>query len=487
MSTTLELSTPSGHSKHPEAPVEKLSMLAAAPASVGDPWASYGAQLLKLTNGGIGKQEVACFAGQTLGVDLGNKNPEIVNELIYELGNTIPAWGPTYAPYSALATSYATYLSWIDLGGSTDPNIRSQLNKASSDLNAAQSNFLTVQAKAVKAYQTAKEINPKLTFSQFVNSSYPVYLSAQGALIGAQSAYDKVATLAFGPGYKVIQADANKMSAAMGGGGALDNTMQNANNMACAIGAVAPAGSVSTLPGEEPTDDPSQLQTIYRPSYGLSSFDSIYSQWQSASVNKQYSAGGTISLGASAKAYDWSDTGWSATGGVKFAYGFIKVNGSGGAKSEEISVDWSSASNSVKVEFTGLSILPIAQGPWFDASAIANYHQNLLPGEPPTKTPTFFGPHGSLALLPAKAILGFEPTLTLSFDSATYAQVKSKFSASGSGGIQIGPFTIGGGASKFADKTDIKYDDAKATITVGPQLSTVPMLLAVVCTKLGGH
>jgi hypothetical protein len=74
--------------------------------STSDLWFMYGQQIQQQAAPTFdpAKQQFS-LAPTTLSLDLGNPDPAIVSDYIYNLGNTIPAGSPAYAPGSALLTS----------------------------------------------------------------------------------------------------------------------------------------------------------------------------------------------------------------------------------------------------------------------------------------------------------------------------------------------------------------------------------------------
>ncbi len=83
--------------------------------------------------------------------------------------------------------------------------------------------------------------------------------------------------------------------------------------------------------------------------------------------------------------------------------------------------------------------------------------------------------------------MGFEPTITLSLSNSDYSSVKKTFQAQASASVGIGPFSFGASYSNYSDKEAVNYNDASCSITAGPVMSSLPILLGVVCTKLGNQ
>lgn len=197
-----------------------------------------------LTTGQFDPQnQLIAFAGQSLVIDVASANPKVNNQGVYSVGNTVPAWSPSYAPHSALCTTYSLFLDWIDLKGDANPNLDPLLSTASQALTAAQNNFTdNVQPKAIAGFTSYKVINPDIDFPTYVQTQYPVYLDAQKTLTAARSQYNKLMTQKYGAGFATLQAAQDRVGYT---GGALDITAQNQFNMGVAAGSLAPARPVT--------------------------------------------------------------------------------------------------------------------------------------------------------------------------------------------------------------------------------------------------
>src|SRR6476659_9592419 len=102
--------TLAGHAKPIAAPSSSLSLMASAPpvgSNTAALWRSLNGQVVNRTVGVLGPSQAVCMAGQTLFVDLANADPNVINANVFNIANTIPAWGPGYAAYSQLATAYS--------------------------------------------------------------------------------------------------------------------------------------------------------------------------------------------------------------------------------------------------------------------------------------------------------------------------------------------------------------------------------------------
>jgi hypothetical protein len=416
------------------------------------------------------------FAGNTLMVDLADADPTISNMNIFSCGNVLPAWSPNYAPQGGLLSTYTAFLDNINLGGSINPNLQSQINNASAAMNASQTNFTTVQGQAITAWQQAQQINPGLAFNTFVQNQYPVYIQAKNDLLAKTSAWQSLMVQAYGAGYSVI-ANARNACSSTSGAAAID--MQNTFNMAVKSGSTAPAGSgPAVLPGQTPPPPVSALVSSFAAAYGLDGFTAIYQQWQANSV-ANIQTGGPITVSGSSQAQSWDNYGWSASLAASFT-DFFTFTAAGSASSQTQSVNTQSSDFSIDVMFTGLNTVPINPGQWYDGGIVETYKSNLL-----SSAPQFFGQGGSMGLLPTALILGFEPTITLTLENSDYTSFKNTYQAQATASLNIGPFSIGNASfSTYGDKGNMSFNDQKNTIVIGPVESTLPLLLGVISTKL---
>ncbi|WP_236702016.1 hypothetical protein [Cupriavidus basilensis] len=428
---------------------------------------------------GMSAQQQFSAGSTTLNVDLGNADPGIINAYVYGIGDVVPANSPAYAPAGGLLATYATFLDWVDLGAMVNPNLASQVNQAAAALNTAQTTFNNVQVAAYTAYGAYKNVNPTPpAFQTWVQQSYPSYLSANNALIGAASAYDEIMIQAYGAGYSVVQ----QARAKVGINGAQSMSLQNPYNMPVKIGSVAPAGSQPVVIGGTNPVPANNLISAFAPSYALQAFSTKYAEWQQASVAGKNNAGASISVTSASKTYDFDEFGWSTSVDASLFGDFFSFFGSGSASGQKTSVNTASTDFSLTVDFTGFGTFPVGPGLWWDNGAlVSTYHQRLKPG-----APAFFGDSGALARMPTQIVVGFQPTVTLKMAASDYSNVKNSWQAQATASIGIGPFRLGSATvSTYGTKQDIKWDDASATVTIGPVSSTLPILLGVVSQKLG--
>ncbi|MGF6097585.1 hypothetical protein [Pseudomonas sp. 18175] len=430
--------------------------------------------------GGLGNGQQFSAGSTTLNIDLGNADPTIVNYYIHGLGDVVPANSPSYTAGGGLLSSYAVFLDSINLGALPNPNLTSQLNLATTALNTAQTAFNNTMTQAIQQYTNFKAVGsaPFPAFSTWVVQSYPGYVTANNQLIGAANNLDTLMVKLYGPGYSVLQQARTKV----GINGAQSLIGQNAFNMAITSGSIAPPGSQPVVIGGTTPPPASSLVSSLAPSYSLQAFATKYAEWQANSVAGQTSAGATISITSSTATYNLDESGWGASTDVSLFGDFFNFSASGSASGQKTSIDTTSSDFSLTVKFTGFGSFIISPGTWWDSGAlVATYHNQLNPG-----SADFFGEDGALARYATQVVVGFEPTVILQMKSSDYSNVKSSWEAQTTASIGIGPFRIGSiSGSANGTKQDIQWDDASASVTIGPVSTSVPVLLGVVSQQLG--
>ena len=456
-----------------------MSLLEKIMTTTTDIWQKYATELTNLVTSGQfdSTNQVISFAGTNLSVDLGNANPKVINDVVFNIANTVPAYSPSYAAKGGLVSSYASFLDAIDLKGDPNPNLDPEINQATSAFNAAQTNFIDVQTKAYGAYAAFKTASGADTpFFTWVQSNYPVYIQAKSTLQATQSKLQQLNIQKYGQGYQIVADAINMVSSTTG---AMDITAQTPYNMAIASGATAPAGSgPAVLPGEAPQPQANQLVDSFAAAYGLNAFTTKYQEWQAASVNNQRN-GGSISVSSSSQASQWSQFGWSASAGGLFG-DFLSIFGGGSSSGQTTTFNTQSEAFGLEVSFTGLSTFMLNQGKWYQAGLIQDYKNNLKPN-----SPDFFGEHGSMGLVPSEVIVGFEPEITITLDKSDYDKFTQTWQANASASLNIGPFRIGSAnVSTYGSREDVSFNESACQIKVGPVKSTVPLLLGVISTKI---
>ncbi len=332
-------------------------------------------------------------------------------------------------------------------------------------------------AQAVESWQVYRQLSPDTTFWNYANSQCPVYIAAYNALIAAQSHYDNLMTQKYGMGYQEIQQALNAIGF---NGGARDANNKNNYNMQIKRGTVAPAGSTPVQPGETVLPPGTSLSQFYVPSYTLGGdFARTFAEWQAKSSQNKVDVG-PLHISGSSSSSDWSKFGWNAGVSASLFKSFFSLWAKGSASSESVTQNFESTDYDLDISFTGLSLLPIQPGIWLRSALIQQFKNSLRTG-----SGEFFGENGTLNLLPAQAIVGFEPKVSLKLNNKSYHEFKLKWQAEATASLGIGPFRIGNASVRtYGEKESIQYDDNSQTISIGPIKSTLPLLLGVISTKL---
>ncbi|MFV3368551.1 hypothetical protein ACNFH5_10275 [Pseudomonas sp. NY15435] len=165
---------------------------------------------------------------------------------------------------------------------------------------------------------------------------------------------------------------------------------------------------------------------------------------------------------------------WNGGGG--WSGGFVNVNlGGGGGNGSNVVM---TSGDNIKIKFCNLTYVSLRPGPWFDPSFLQAIDAGVLtmkPGAQLGGKEKIFGPDGSIPRLVKGAIVArrmvFEAKL-----STTYLSEMRKNSG-GSGGVRIGPWSIGGGGGSSEFKREYNTADGY----YGRSTSTdVPVVIAIV-------
>ncbi len=439
---------------------------------------------------GVGAGTTFSAASVARSINLNASDPGVTNYGIYSLGDVIPANSPNYAPApSGLAASYMQFLSWIDLGGDTNPNLRSQLNIALNGDGGAKPGLIAIQAGYNKTYSdaataylaakaTATSVGDTIApFKTWVLTNFPTLATAQSQLTGAQATVDQLSNQLYGPGYQQVQLARQMVGT---NGGAQDIMQQDNYNMLITSSTLIPPGSSAVvIGGAAPTPAGPSNVSSYVPLYQLdSAYAATYAEWQTASAAG--TVGTTFHFDSHSSDYDYKSSGWNASAKASWSSFFWSASGSSTTTATELSVDASSSDFSVDVSFVGVKAFGITPGPWWqNGSLVSTYRNKLKPG-----APDFFSDAGAMARRASQVVLGFEPTVKISMSAADYSRVKSAWQTQASLTVGVGPFSFGGSGGANSSKDQIHYDDANSSITIGPVKSTMPVLLGVVSSRL---
>lgn len=175
----------------------------------------------------------------------------------------------------------------------------------------------------------------------------------------------------------------------------------------------------------------------------------------------------------SVKSSDWNANG--AWGGNFFSVGLA-----GGASNYDKVIE--TASDSVELQFCNLTYITLRPGAWFDVSFLQAIDSGELTIKKGSSSAKFveagkkiLGPNGAIPRLVKGAVVARSIRFMATMDETRLVEMRKSFS--GSGGIRIGPWSIGGGGGSSEFKRDINTASGK----YGRSTATdVPVILAVI-------
>lgn len=130
---------------------------------------------------------------------------------------------------------------------------------------------------------------------------------------------------------------------------------------------------------------------------------------------------------------------WSGGANVSY-FGFFGVGG--GASNETIKTHAESDTSSISISFKNIQSFVIDRGTWFKAGLISRFRDRMPPG--------FWGEAGRLNLIPTSVVLVRGLKINVQTSSQVTDYFFNKRTAGGSAGFSIGPWRIGGNASRVS-------------------------------------
>lgn len=439
--------------------------------SVTELWQYYAVELLQLAFGKNFNHTHSAFdpachhftvAGLILAADLGNKDQGIANLNRYLLANNIPAWSLAYTSWSQVFTAYRIFLDFIDLNpeakASSSTTLQTLHDQLMAELSASVMTHYSMPAPLSEFMSAQRVVN--FLSGRICDNRIPVSLTEvmQGAgrsvpgqqtpnieKLRAQLYPMKLA--AYGQFYVSILEAINRCSDT---GGAADITGPNQYNMLI-------------------TTDPATGYHSYAPGFTIPGFDEKYQEWLANSTPDRTDA--TIALNTNSRhvsskwAEDHTDVLLSQ---VDFFLHPCVTN-----------YYLQQSGYEFELSFTRLGVFQLLPGAWFDLHLLEAYKASL-----PANAPRFFGPGGSLSLLPSLAILCLEPELKMRWaEPQSYKRVKAICQATPA--LPRGLNSDADGTASAEDASAaLRFVDESSTIIFGPVKTSVPNLLGVISLKL---
>lgn len=394
------------------------------------------------------------------------KLPDALGQ-VYQFGNSMPQWRPDYTDSGS--TFFDAYRGWLEAlhptGGTGDVSqLPVLLAKVTAARKAYQEQMMSV-VKAWKAEGGASGLSS--TLKEFIQSpaneiDLNDYLSA---VIGASSAYDAAATKAYGTGYQAL-VEAKSLADA-----ADPNSAASQSNLNAAL----QAQMQMTVTGAD--GNPQQV-----PRFGIGTPQlNQYQTWLAAAQAAQSNGlppSRKITFSSSMTEKDASSYAFSG-GAVIPIDDFFFVGGRTSGSGNSQSVQSESYQGTVTFQdVIALNVAPDAST-WFNSGLLRTYanFSDWPAGSVYANTP-IWGPNGILGTYVSQVIVGYAPSLEMSFDNWSSSKTHSQWTASTSFGI--GPFTLGSATVSHSDDT-YNFTETKNGIRV-TDTTGVPKIIGLVMT-----
>jgi hypothetical protein len=356
----------------------------------------------------------------------------------YDFCATMPQWSAVGQYTSSGTTFDGAYQQFLNCiaATTTDPQLLQKIAAAKDNLTTATNQYQTDYLQAESTYNSAvTDNNP--TFTAWLASpagfSYQTQLSADQTNVNQlQAAYNTLVGEATTPNLAPAQT-------AMGNQAFYTKLID--------------AGSSNFPPV---------------PGYSIST---NAQNW----VNQVQGGGGTggsISFSNSQSVYDYSSTWAQGSTGASGWFWSVYANGSW----QQASLFSSDSSLSCTISFTAWDTIQIQPLNWYSGTT-ALKNGPYAPGYSAFQqsgTTWMFGKGGVVPLLKTSMLVCYQPSIEITVSQSTYNQFQSQWSAAG--GIQVGPFTLGGSAGG----STLDWSSSASGMTLRTNsTSTTPLIFGV--------
>jgi hypothetical protein len=329
------------------------------------------------------------------------------NAAQYDFCATIPQWSAVGNYVSSGTTydnAYQQFLNTIVLY-STNPSLQQQINVAQNNLTQVSQQLQTVSAQALN------------TYNQTVTNNNPTYTAWLGTPAGSGYA-SQVNSLT----YQQTQAQNIVTQLA---------SEQTTPNISPALTAAANTAYYTQL------SDPSLSGFPKVPAWSLA----LSAQQWVTQVQGGGGTGGSISFSNSSASYDYSNT-W-AQGSAEVGGDFFSVYANGSW--QRIEQFYTDTSLTCSISFVAWDNIGITPSRWYSGTT-AFRNGPFNPGYTATQqsgsNAWMFGEGGIVPCFKTGMLVCYQPTITITVSKSTYQSFYQQWSAAG--GVQIGPFQIGG-------------------------------------------
>ncbi len=329
----------------------------------------------------------------------------------YDFCSTIPQWSATGSYASSGATydnAYQQFLNTIAVV-TTNPTLKQQIIAAQNQLAQDSSSLQSIAGQAQATYTTSVPSN---------NPTYTAWLGTPAGL--GYAAQINTLTLTVNQDQAVL----NQLL-----------TQQTTPNLSNAQLALANQSYYTKL------SDQANFPAV--PTWSISQASAA---WVSQ-VQGGGGTGGSISFNNSQTAYDYSKTWAQGSTSVGGFFWSVYANGSW----EQCTQFQSDSSLSCTISFQAWDTISITPSKWYSGTtAFAN--GPFAPGytaKAPATYAYMFGQGGVIPVMKTGMLVCYQPKVKITVSQSTYQSFQQQWSAAG--GIQIGPFQLGGssGGSTF--------------------------------------
>jgi hypothetical protein len=183
----------------------------------------------------------------------------------------------------------------------------------------------------------------------------------------------------------------------------------------------------------------------------------------------------TIEVKSNSTTSSHYDSSWSAGG--SFSYGFFSCGGS--ASGGHVEDHLRSGTQNLKFTFKRLVPLTIRRGAWYDEGLLSPYVSYVDKDE-------YWGPAGTLNLIPTGALIGRGLTVEIDTSSIAYDAFRDWRRQNGNAGFSFGPWSVGGGANSSTDSSSVSDSSSGTTLRFTDNSRQI-YVISVISTKMDDY
>jgi len=385
--------------------------------------------------------------------------PGQIDPGIYQLVSQMPVWSPVGTFGQNGTTLFSAYRQLLaNVTFKVDPGKQADLAAQASQINDYERQLVQAQGDQNQAYNVARN-NGGAVFA----AQYPDILTW---LAGPGSTY----TTTVNGLTKTINQLSDKYTtdlAAMQGDQSLKASIQAATTPTAAPSSGTPQPGWILV-----ADAGGTLQ--WQPEFVLNKTPAV--------VRQDFAQGsvGSFTLTLSSATSSSSMKRSWAGGNASYGNPFFSVNA--GGSWDQLSIDDNDKSVQVQISVKSSTVDLVSPGVWYNSGFLKNLALNqgaggyqLANGWSVTGSKNAaFGPNGLLSTMVSSLALVYQPSVTVTMAESTMQRNKQKIAASG--GVRIGPFTLGGSGGS---QSDTKISLTGTTSFTATSTSTDPLIIGV--------